>query len=166
MRQKKKKSNLGNKLNVWRQSLKRSSHGKYAFFYSCFCFSEHARGRGGRMLQGKPIRFRKAMDIPSAVGSCQRYKCARYVNRAQSWPHSQGQEVWGVRGSEDLAVEFHVFIVFLTLRASISHRNKECLYNPFSHVSHSSFGLRMFSALAEMTVGGNIIPEPSDLTCI
>lgn len=38
---------------------------------------------------------------------------------------SQGEDVGRVRGPEALAVEFHIFIVFSTLRADISHTNKE-----------------------------------------
>lgn len=82
---------------------------------------------------------------PFVGGLCQIYKCSRYVNSRKLVPGSQGQEVCQVRGSEDFAVEFHIFIVFLTPRANIPHKNKECLAHPFSHVSRSSFNLGMFS---------------------
>lgn len=63
---------------------------------------------------------------------------ARHVNSTRSRLRLEGQGV-RVRGSEDLAVEFHVLTVFLTLRANIPHKNKESLCNPFPRVSGSSF---------------------------
>ena len=58
---------------------------------------------------------------------------------------SRGQEVHRVRGSKDLAVGFLNFTAFLTQRANILHKNKQCLFNPFAHVSHLSFNPGMFS---------------------
>lgn len=79
---------------------------------------------------------------------------------------SHGREVRRVRGSEDLAVECLNFTAFLIQRATIPHKNKECLYNPLPHVSHFSFNQECFPAVVQTTVRGNAAPEPSDLTCI
>jgi hypothetical protein len=56
-----------------------------------------------------------------------------------------GQEVCKVRGLEDLAVEFHVFMMFPTPRANIPTKEQGVAYNLFSCGFCSSFDLEMFS---------------------
>lgn len=132
-------------------------------FYSCLCFSKPARGRGCyKASRLDPERQRTSLR-GRTVPDTQVLKIGKQHTQLATALEVRKFTVRG--GSEDLAVECHIFIVFLILRANIPHKNKECLYNPLPHVSHSSFDLGCCPALVEMTVGGNAVPEPSDLTC-
>lgn len=78
-------------------------------------------------------------------------------------PGSQGQEVCRIRGSEDRAIKSLNFTAFLTQRSNIPHKTRSALSLVF--LIFPSAG-ECFPAVVETTVGGNAVPEPSDLTCV
>lgn len=150
----KKKSDLERKRNVQRLSPERSSHGKNAVFSPCLCFSEPVGGEQGDAVH-------KGNGHPFVGGSCQRYQCSKCRPRLVGSGSSPSQRLSKPRCGISC---FH----------SISDSGSLCppqkTKSAWKTLSLMLLGLPStqgcLPALMEMTVGGNAVPKPSDLTCI